>query len=82
MSDFGGLTHPVARHPHLCAWCERAIEKGAKHANYRGRWNDEWQNWRMHEDCFTCYEMHEDYYDEGFSIGDGRQCDDCCRMHP
>lgn len=81
MSDFGDLTHPVARRSHLCEWCERTIEKGQRHCQYRGKWQGEWQNWRMHEDCYTDY-WDGDSYDTGFMRGDGRNSEEICKAHP
>lgn len=81
MSDFGDLTHPVARHAHVCEWCEREIRSGERHVRYGGMWQGEWQNWRMHEDCYDDYSNGDPFGDE-FMRGDGRNSEKICKVHP
>jgi hypothetical protein len=52
MSDFGDTRWPIARKDHRCEWCGVVIPAGTKHAQFAGRWDGEWQNWRMHSECY------------------------------
>ena len=51
MSDFGDTTWPTARKAHRCIWCGETILVGEKHAHYTGKWEGEFQDWRMHSEC-------------------------------
>lgn len=51
MSDFGETTQPVARKDYRCEWCGETIQKGEKHAHFVGKWEGEFQDWRMHAEC-------------------------------
>ena len=65
MTDFSGETrHPKAAKDHRCIWCGETIPKGSHHAHYVGKWEGEFQDWRMHSEC------HEDA-SEGFEIEEG-----------
>ncbi len=52
MTDFGEATHPKAAKEHRCIWCGEAIPKGERHAHYVGKWQGEFQDWRMHSECY------------------------------
>lgn len=64
MTDFGDTTHPVAAKEHRCEWCGETILKGERHAHYVGKWDGEFQNWRMHGECYEDSEQCE--INEGF----------------
>ena len=64
MTDFGDTSWPVARKPHRCEWCGEVIAVGEKHARYVGKWEGDFQNWRMHSDCL-------EYADENDALQDG-----------
>ncbi len=49
--DFGETIWPVAAKDHRCEWCGETITKGEKHAHYKGKWEGEFQDWRMHREC-------------------------------
>ena len=66
--DFGELTHPMARKQHRCEMCFGPIPKGEKHAQYKGMYDGDWQNWRAHEECYEGYSDEAEYE---FSPGDG-----------
>lgn len=50
--DFGETTFHIGYKDHRCEWCGETIPKGEKFAHYKGKWRDEWQNWRMHQECW------------------------------
>jgi hypothetical protein len=70
MSDFGELFHPKARKQHRCEFCLGPIPKGEVHCQYKGIWEGDWQNWRMHDECYEDYTLNWDWQD-GFMPGDG-----------
>lgn len=69
MSNFGETYHPKARKEHRCEYCYGPIPKGEVHPQFKGFWNDDWQNWRMHDECYEDY-TENDYYGDGFTPGD------------
>ena len=68
VSDFGEVTHPMGRKEHRCEWCYGPIPKGEKHARFVGKWQGEFQNWRMHNECL---DASEDIRNDGFEPGSG-----------
>jgi hypothetical protein len=36
-----------------CEWCGGSISVKEKHAHFAGVWDGEWQNWRMHSECYN-----------------------------
>lgn len=54
--DFGGGKWVVGRKLHRCTACYALIAKGESHYNYRGMYENEWQNWRMHKECFDAWD--------------------------
>ena len=71
MSEFGGGKHIKARKPHRCEWCGQAIAAGESCYNYRGMWQEEWQNWYMHPECEEVYSLN--YDPDGFMPGEGER---------
>lgn len=65
MSDFGRHIHPTARKDHRCEWCGETIPKGENHTQYRGMWEGEWQNWRMHDECYDACDARD--FEDGFT---------------
>lgn len=59
MSDFGKERWVKIRKPHRCEWCGQQIEIGSKCYLYKGMYDGEWQNWRMHEECREIYDYEE-----------------------
>lgn len=53
MTDFGCTTFPVARKQHQCIWCGEAIFEKESHAHFAGKWEGDFQDWRMHRECYT-----------------------------
>jgi len=67
VSDFGETSHPVARKDHRCEACFGRIRRGEKHVHYKGIWDGDWQNWRMHNECYDSFD--NDGLAEGFTPG-------------
>ena len=65
MSDFGEGHWVIGRKAHRCEGCFGPIPRGEKHFLYKGMYQCEWQNWRMHEEC------HEDWHTNLDLHGDG-----------
>lgn len=72
MADFGEIHHVTGRKPHRCEMCFGVIPKGESHAHFKGMWQGEWQNWRMHEECYDASDKQEIYID-GFTPGEGEK---------
>ncbi len=68
MSDCGGGKWVKGRKQHRCEYCLGPIPTGEHHYNYRGLYGGEWQNWRMHSECFDDYDINGD---GAFMPGDG-----------
>ncbi len=66
MSDFFNYTYPKAAKDYRCEWCGETILKGEKHTHGSGAWEGDWQNWRMHNECFEIGLLNEEITD-GFS---------------
>jgi hypothetical protein len=60
MSDFGDGNWIKTRKPHRCEWCGQRIEVGANAYHYKGMYDGEWQDWRMHEECQDDYALNCD----------------------
>jgi hypothetical protein len=52
MSDFGAYQYPKARKAHRCSWCGETISAGEEYTRYAGMWENEFQSWAMHNECF------------------------------
>ena len=63
MSNFGSFLHVRTRKEHLCETCCRTIPVGKRAYNYRGKYEDIWQNWYM---CAACVsnDVQDDNNDE------------------
>lgn len=66
MSDFFNYTHPKAAKDHRCEWCGETIPNGDIHTRGSGVWEGDWQNWRMHNECFDVGALNDEITD-GFS---------------
>ena len=66
MSDFFNYTNPKAAKDHRCEWCGEAIPKGEVHVQGSGMWEGDWQNWRMHNECYEMGNLNDEIV-EGFS---------------
>lgn len=72
MSDFGGGDFVKANKVHRCTWCQTMIQKGETHFQFKGMWEGDWQNWRMHSECGTAHsdetadgEIHDEPHERG-----------------
>lgn len=72
MSDCGGGFFIKAKKEHPCIWCHTPILKGETHYQFKGLWESEWQNWRMHSECSDAHdeeteggEIHDDTHQRG-----------------
>jgi len=70
MSEFNATSTPVARKQYRCEWCLGPIPKGEKHKHYVGKFDGDFQNWRMHNECYESADLN-DSFDDGFCAGDG-----------
>lgn len=52
MANFGDSYHVVGRKQHRCVWCYGPIPKGELHWRYKGIYDGDWQDWRMHDECW------------------------------
>jgi hypothetical protein len=71
MSDFGEMKDVLARKHGSCVWCYGPIPKGETHKHYKGMFDGQWQNWKMHDECYAAYVASSDYGNEGFTPGEG-----------
>lgn len=55
MSDFSDSDTRTARKRHNCLYCMEWIEAGELHHRQGGKWEGEWQDWRMHLDCLQAH---------------------------
>ena len=69
MRAFGEGADVKARKAYCCAWCTTFIEKGERHYHYVGKWEGEFQDWRMHTDCEIAFRREDKATD-----GDGGIC--------
>lgn len=56
--DFGDGRWVNGRKPHRCAGCCSVIPKGEVHFQFKGKWEDEWQNWRLHAECHADWDAN------------------------
>lgn len=72
MSDFGEMRRVKTTKWHRCEWCGQGIPKGTRCVNYRGLFDNCWQNWYMHLECEENYSLTCDP-SEGFSPYDNER---------
>lgn len=75
--SFGQGEHPVAKKAHGCIYCGDDISIGERHFRYVGKWEGEFQNWRMHGDCLDAHQRET--FDGEICEGPhqrGRTCDE------
>jgi hypothetical protein len=65
MSNFGCEPKTViARKAHRCLWCWGLIDKGGPCVSVNGMWQGDWQNWRMHIDCYDASQESDSEIDD------------------
>ena len=70
MNNFGETRTVVGRKDHRCIWCGGPIPKGESHNHFSGMWEGEWQNWRMHHECYE-QSSDDDTLRDGFTPYEG-----------
>lgn len=70
--SFNETFWPIAAKEHRCEWCFEAILKAERHAHFVGKWEGEFQNWRMHEECYADAVKSSEMQD-GFTPGDHKR---------
>lgn len=72
MNELGGGGIITAKKQYSCTWCQAPIPNGEKHYQFKGKWDGEWQNWRMHAECSTAHddetqngEIHDHPHERG-----------------
>ncbi len=69
MSDFGDSHWIVGRKAHRCSGCRSIIPQGELHFHFKGKWEGDWQDWRLHAECHAdwdangCGEVSSDIVD-------------------
>jgi hypothetical protein len=53
MATFGTMRMHKARKQHKCEWCGEPIEIGSPCEHFVGTWHNEFQDWRMHPECYV-----------------------------
>ena len=71
MTDFGKLKTVKIRKPRPCAWCSQKLIEGDRAVSYCGMWQGDWQNWRMHPECYEVFGSDPDSVTEGFTLYEG-----------
>lgn len=57
MSVFNDPSRVISRKIRQCAWCYQRIPTGDQHIHFVGKWEGEFQDWRMHVECFGVYSI-------------------------
>ena len=60
MSDFGGGAWRKARKQHKCDYCSGPIPIGETYYRYVGMFENEFQNWAMHHECWSDWDISGD----------------------
>jgi hypothetical protein len=67
VGDFGEMRSVKTRRDCRCEWCGEDIPKGSDAQYFGGRWQDEWQNWHIHPECYKASILERTYMEDGFS---------------
>jgi len=75
--EVGDVTKHKGNKDHKCAWCGEIIPKGEEFIHCKGKWEGDWQNWRMHLECDNAV-MKSKYIDisDGFTPFSGKRGSD------
>jgi hypothetical protein len=63
--DFGNEYQVKLRKTKKCEWCGQDMIKGEVVYHFKGKFNGEWQDWKMHNECEEAYRK-DDQWHEGF----------------
>ena len=75
MSDFAVEKNPIARGVYRCSWCPEKIVVGEKHYHFVGKWEGDFQNWRMHTECEVAFREETE---DGEICSDGHKRGQTC----
>jgi len=67
MGDFGNYKYVKTKKEHRCVYCGRKIPAGLEVRNYKGRFEDFWQNWYTCGFCEMVVEPEFNEYGEAIS---------------
>ena len=70
-TDFGDVICPIARKDYKCEWCGETIVSEVnvirplriRHVKFVGKWNGEFQSWRMHAECYSVSDDNDELED-------------------
>jgi hypothetical protein len=69
MTNFRESKQVKLRKDKRCSWCGETMHKGSTVYHFKGRWDGDWQDWKMHNECEeACHDG--DCLGEGFSLYD------------
>ena len=63
MTDFGNSRVHAGYKDHRCEWCGQSIPKGETFVHFVGKWDGEFQDWRMHQECYEDSSMNDELAD-------------------
>lgn len=66
MGSFTSISRPASRKDRRCIWCGETIEIGLRHVHIVGVWQNEWQDYRMHAECYAAYDANWLDFQDGF----------------
>ena len=79
-SDFWAGGFKEAAKQHRCEWCTGIIEKGEKYYRAAGKHLGDFQDWKMHEDCFHAMSSSYDPFIDDYFCDEihkrGRTCEE------
>jgi hypothetical protein len=64
---FDSFVYPIAQKEYRCEWCGEKILKGDLHAKYVGKWQGDFQFYRMHDECVGALQDMDSNDDDGFT---------------
>lgn len=54
------VEHRKARKIHKCSYCAQAINKGEEYSFQKGNYDGQWQESKMHDECFNDFDESGD----------------------
>lgn len=65
---FNETRWPISLKDHRCEWCYEPIKAQEQHAHFIGVFQGDFQDWRMHKDCYADAD-NSDSLEDGFIPG-------------